>query len=112
MKRGLKVGLTNVSGGQVIVMCSGQSQHEAEGRDLGDSGKNMGEVDTQFLCIAISDQPALELVDAAIAIAFDRKEHVTTHDISLRRKVALAEKFKGTKVKQPAEFLMDGLTPV
>jgi len=111
-ERRLKISLPDVGTSQIIIASSSDGKDKAKGGDLGNSRENMGEVNTPLLGVAISDEAAFELVDTAIPIALDGEDHVAPQNISMRRKVLKAVELEGANVEKPAQFLVNGLTPV
>jgi hypothetical protein len=67
---GLEVGLTNVSGGELVVARSSKGEHQAERGKLSDSREDIGEVNPIALSVAICDETTLKLIDGAVPIPF------------------------------------------
>jgi len=111
-ERGLKIGVADIGAGEVVVSGSSEDEDQAEGGNLGNSRKHTMEVNAPFLRVAIGNKATLELLNAAITIAFDGKDHVTAQDVGRRREITKAMKLKGADLEERTEFFLNGVTPI
>lgn len=79
-------------------MGGGKGKEKAEGRDLSDGGKDAVEVNTKDLAVAVGNEAAFKLINAAVALAFEREDHVTAHEVGMRWKVRKAHELEGANL--------------
>ena len=95
-----------------MIVNRSKGEDKAQSGDLGNSGKDAGEVNAPTLGVTIGHQASFKFVDAAIAIALNGEEEMTAQDIGLRGYILKTMKFEGTNIKKRAQLFGNSFTPI